>query len=1064
MYQIYFVDINTSADSISGIGTIQSCFNYKQFIVSLATNDDIHVNNYYYLKGYRNVINSGTSGSAISAENIWILSKKNVYIYSWNNEPWRINFINDFYLESSVNWFNSIHIRNGILKYVINKLKFSINTSVSAFYENCWLDGAIEDSSSEYSGGELFFINCTLNRFKLNNNNFNKIYFINTIIENPISNNYHLIDNTIYSTFYFDNVVSNRYILNQSLSDRYNVLNPSVDYGLGVTYSIAQSANIQNAWDSSSLESGIFTSAISAISKDLISYVYSDFKNITVSGNTLYNYTWWDGQRDGIGALYFPNITINLSANGNTTSANVFLNDNINFNWNNIFNSFNATSAILNYDDYIVSAFTTTSATSTSYVYKYNIKTVNPSLTVYSKNNWYYVTSGITLNLLLSSAVSASFTILNETLNNITSANTDQKILLSSFNISGDVYEYIWNFGDGTSSFNSSYTSFSAIPIEYKTYKLSDYYNISLLLNNSYLTSANFLVQRAYSAYYVDLDINYTNSGDGTESNPFNYYQFYNRIKTNGDGVYGDTYYLKNLREINVSGYNNVFEVDRMKNFVFDAWNTSSFGPWVFVFNGNNEFSVNNIIGSFHGVTLKNSIIYTKPLYKPPFQYLGSKIIYTNMYNVYVVQNGELSNFVIEPFNYLVSSTYTSAILSSCYVSGTSSFTSGGYGVVAKTVGQWNRLTNGNSTFGGNFDIETYVVAPSAVSGTSTYSCCHRLFSINGDMLIDLGYIMHPSPSRVLYTSGNTASFVASASVNFSAYKKVGLKITRNNNSISAFYNEDGINWIMLGPVMVYSGNCYTEVICNAPSNSANKPSFDSFFYQAVSGLPYYSFSASATPSYSAISASLYLNTYIYDDFETSSMNSWWNTAFLNNWTVIEQPPIYYTSGVSGFTSSTYISYNKEQFYINNSSDIVGSTIYIPNNVSAVTDISANEYILNLIDSVLCNFGCSANQLSSCSANILNCAFNNSNFLSGSCFIINNKNSQYNFVIPENSAFPFHMNNILYGKDMNYIYINRKLLKPFTGISATPNPGYGYPNYPNYEIGLFGYLRKNYIL
>ena len=68
MAQIYFVDVATSADSVNGIGSEQSCFNYNQFMVSLATNDETNIDNYYYLKNYRSVSASGTSESPITSE------------------------------------------------------------------------------------------------------------------------------------------------------------------------------------------------------------------------------------------------------------------------------------------------------------------------------------------------------------------------------------------------------------------------------------------------------------------------------------------------------------------------------------------------------------------------------------------------------------------------------------------------------------------------------------------------------------------------------------------------------------------------------------------------------------------------------------------------------------------------------------------------------------------------------------------------------------------------------------------------------------------------------------
>ena len=70
--------------------------------------------------------------------------------------------------------------------------------------------------------------------------------------------------------------------------------------------------------------------------------------------------------------------------------------------------------------------------------------------------------------------------------------------------------------------------------------------------------------------------------------------------------------------------------------------------------------------------------------------------------------------------------------------------------------------------------------------------------------------------------------------------------------------------------------------------------------------------------------------------------------------------------------------------------------------------------------------------------------------------------SQFNWNPPND--YPFTYNNDLYNKDIDYIIINKKKLKPFEGITVPPNPGKNYPNYSNYETGLFGYSRKDYQL
>lgn len=75
--------------------------------------------------------------------------------------------------------------------------------------------------------------------------------------------------------------------------------------------------------------------------------------------------------------------------------------------------------------------------------------------------------------------------------------------------------------------------------------------------------------------------------------------------------------------------------------------------------------------------------------------------------------------------------------------------------------------------------------------------------------------------------------------------------------------------------------------------------------------------------------------------------------------------------------------------------------------------------------------------------------------------ILSINESQFNWAPP--TDYPFTPNNDLYDKDINYIRNNKRKLKPFSGISATPNPGYNYSTYPGYETGLFGYPRKDYL-
>ena len=804
-----YVNIDNSY-SATGLGSNINPYNINQFLISLSADLDVAVKN-YYISGVRYDSESITSlifsGSPLVSLNS----------YNIGANPWRIINTNIIGALNLINYTNAsvVNISNGFLQSYDINIKKNTTGLYNYIIKDCW----IKSTNNILSDNEinLDIINCTLYYKYLRTQSKENLKIINSIL--------HSNDNSTSIFYCYNNlahVSANNSVFNYYLS----ATQAWTDSTLSVN-----SVNNQENW---LVAPAIISADVSAISaQSQINYLLSGFNSISATiGNQNYNTLFWgQTKRDGIGALYFPYITsVILSANENTTSASVTLHIPVIFNWNNVFTSFSASSATLNYNDYVTSSLTTTSALSSTYTYIYNIGSSVPTLMANSKNNWYFIiTSGVDLTLTLPTNISADFDIWNSLSADIISANTNSLVIYHPDSLSGNIYSYDWDFGNQTSSTFDSVTAISAIPISTKIYPLSDYNNVRLVLNDSYETSANLLIQRTYSAYYVDLDISYITEGSGSESSAFNYNQFYNRVISGGNSVYGDTYYLKNLREINLSSSSSAFNIDKDKNFTIKAWNTSAYGPWILVFNGNYSWTVNNILASFAGTTLKDGIIYNKP-YTPDvgLSYYGSKIVFSNMYNVYVVENESNSKFVIEPYNYVTSSTTLSSdILSGTYIK----------------------------------DIQL----------------------------------------------------------------------------TSAFSNIIGSN--------IYIGG--------------------------TSGL------------------------------------------------------------IDIFTSASY------------------------------SATSANGYNLNLIDSVLSNFISSAGTLSSCSATIRNCAFN-VNSLSATFIVIVNSNSQYNWIIPELSAYPFYRTNVMYEKDMTYILANKRNLRPFRGISATPNPGYGYDTYSNYETGLFGYSRKDY--
>ena len=65
--------------------------------------------------------------------------------------------------------------------------------------------------------------------------------------------------------------------------------------------------------------------------------------------------------------------------------------------------------------------------------------------------------------------------------------------------------------------------------------------------------------------------------------------------------------------------------------------------------------------------------------------------------------------------------------------------------------------------------------------------------------------------------------------------------------------------------------------------------------------------------------------------------------------------------------------------------------------------------------------------------------------------------------IVDDEDFPFWKGNDFYNQDIYYVIKNRKELEPFENIWCPANPGYGFPEYKDYETGLFGYKRISYI-
>jgi hypothetical protein len=84
----------------------------------------------------------------------------------------------------------------------------------------------------------------------------------------------------------------------------------------------------------------------------------------------------------------------------------------------------------------------------------------------------------------------------------------------------------------------------------------------------------------------------------------------------------------------------------------------------------------------------------------------------------------------------------------------------------------------------------------------------------------------------------------------------------------------------------------------------------------------------------------------------------------------------------------------------------------------------------------------------------------NKGYTFGSTDVFNN---QYSWDFVDYDIFPFLSGSDLYNKSLSYVILNKDKIEPFEGISCPANPGYGFSAYSEYETGLFGYNRSEYI-
>lgn len=178
--------------------------------------------------------------------------------------------------------------------------------------------------------------------------------------------------------------------------------------------------------------------------------------------------------------------------------------------------------------------------------------------------------------------------------------------------------------------------------------------------------------------------------------------------------------------------------------------------------------------------------------------------------------------------------------------------------------------------------------------------------------------------------------------------------------------------------------------------------------------------------------------------------------------------------------------YDIENFYCYKTSECIGSG-YLHRNIGVGVDQSLTtqkDKYINIVDTVTSNYGFGTVTNKSSYNTFFNSVFTESalefdeyyrgsedypyinanpddasNYPSYLDISLGVYRNQFDFVMVNPTTFPCSVNDHFYRKDLTYVCYYKDKLKPFDGIECPPNPGYGYPNYKNYEEGLWGYLR-----
>jgi len=650
-----YVNISNSYSATTTIGSKTDPYDWRMFLNELSAGSEL--NNTYYVSGTRTL----SADTTVSAD-----ATGSIVLDSWNENPWIIknsNYSINIGLPSiSVTMMDAMFQGNDINILGDDALSKHGNIVI----DNCYFYVASASDFNIYWKNDVTIRNSILNSECLNLFRIGNLVIVNTILD-------------------LNDIVDAGDVTSITVSSSVATISALADY---TSYSDISFNGVQSNWPTPSC----FSADVDSLTTNDLHYLSADFISISGSGAKSFTNTWWNGRRDGIGALYFPEMSaVAVSANPTSAASST----SIDFALSGIsgidpFTVFSASSATFDFDDGNTSA---TNDGTTSHTFSADgIYAVDCS--VRSHNGWY--STDASYQVVTVGAFVVVLYILDPDGNDIngTSAKPLNTLTMSAQTTSDiSATRYVWTVdGQVTSSTNDYVTSaFSVLGsknITVSAFSEADtLYSFEVDLTTwRRVLSGDVEIILSADEYYVDINSSYDSSSThtGTSSSPFDWGEFKNRIE--GGGEYQDIYRLSGSRSITKVGDSRyVLGVDKSKNMTIRDWDVSAHGPWVINVADWILTSAGSIL-SATGSTLKNGIIYNKPLGVLPSK--GGQIIVTNLYNMFIVYQGDYSHIVINPYNNVVSG---STIISSAdsqiygstiYVSGTGfedNFSSGTY-------------------------------------------------------------------------------------------------------------------------------------------------------------------------------------------------------------------------------------------------------------------------------------------------------------------------------------------------------------------------------------------------